>query len=93
MNARKMSLEEIRNQHFTKEDSLTTFEDRFERTHKLKTAMALTNNDHDPISLFVKLDSGEVVVVMSDLIDLGKDFVEIHGGFSIPLVAVVDVGV
>ena len=93
MNARKMSLEEIRKQHFTAEDALTTFEDRFERTHKLKTAMALTNSDHEEISLYVKLADGEVVVIMSDLIDLGTDYVEIHGGFGIPLKAIVDVGV
>lgn len=93
MNARKMTLEEIRKQHFAKEDVLTTFENRFERTHKLKTAMALTNSDHDPISLYVKLDTGEVVEISSDLIDLGSDYVEIHGGFGIPLIAIVDVGV
>ena len=93
MNARKITLEEIRIQHFTKEDVLTTFEDRFERTHKLKTAMALTNSDHDAVSLYVKLESGEVVEILSDLIDLGSDHVEIHGGFDIPLIAIVDVGV
>lgn len=93
MNARKMTLEQIRNEHFTKTDVLTTFEERFERQHKLKTAMALTNADHEPISLFVKLESGEVVEISSDLIDHEDDYVEIHGGFGIPLIAIVDVGV
>ena len=93
MNARKMTLEEIRKQHFAREDTLSTFEERFERIHKLKTAMALTNSDHEPISLYVKLDSGEVVEISSDLIDLESDYVEIHGGFDIPLLAIVDVGV
>lgn len=93
MNARKLSLEEIQTQHFAKEDVLTSFEERFERLHKLKTAMALTNTDHDPITLYVKLVNGEVVAIASDLIDLGNDFVEIHGGFDIPLIAIVDIGV
>ena len=93
MNVRKLTLDEIRDQHFAKEDALNSFEERFERLHKLKTAMALTNNDHDPITLYVKLASGEIVEIASDLIDLGNDFVEIHGGFDIPLIAIVEVGV
>ncbi|MFN3841047.1 MAG: hypothetical protein ACK4RF_10115 [Cyclobacteriaceae bacterium] len=93
MNARKVTLEEIRSLQFAGEDVLTSFEDKFEREHKLKTAMALTNSDHESISLFVKLSGGEVVEVVSDLIDLEEDYVEIHGGFGIPVRAIVDVGV
>ncbi|MCK6617015.1 MAG: hypothetical protein L6Q51_05170 [Cyclobacteriaceae bacterium] len=93
MNARKVSLEEIRSLQFAAEEVLTTFEDKFEREHKLKTAMALTNADHETISLFVKLANGEVVEVVSDLIDLEEDYVEIHGGYGIPLRAIIEVGV
>lgn len=93
MQAKKVSLEEIRTLHFAAEDVLTTFEERFERQHKLRTAMALTNEDHENISLFVVLASGEVVEVTSDLIDYEDDFVELHGGIGIPLKAIIDVGV
>jgi hypothetical protein len=55
--------------------------------------MALTNSDHESISLFVRLATGEVVEVVSDLIDLEEDFVEVRGGYGIPLRAIVDVGV
>lgn len=93
MNAKKVTLEEIRHQHFAADDVLTTFDDRFERQHKLRTAMALTNTDHENISLFVKLANGDLVEISSDLIDYEDDFVEIRGGIGIPLKAIVDVGV
>jgi hypothetical protein len=93
MNARKVTLDEIRNQHFATDDVLLTFDDRFERQHKLRTAMALTNDDHENISLFVKLANGDLVEITSDLIDYEDDFVEIRGGIGIPLKAIVDVGV
>lgn len=93
MNARKIALEEIRSLQFAAEEVLGTFEEKFEREHKLKTAMALTNSDHESISLFVKLADGEVVEVVSDLIDLEEDYVEVHGGYGIPLRAIVEVGV
>jgi hypothetical protein len=93
MNARKVQLEEISIQHFATDDVLTTFDERFEREHKLRTAMSLTNMDHESISLFVKLKNGELIEVTSDLIDFEDDFVELRGGVGIPLKAIVDVGV
>jgi len=93
MDARKVTLEELRSLQFAAEEVLNTFEEKFEREHKLKTAMALTNSDHESISLFVRLATGEVVEVVSDLIDLEEDFVEVRGGYGIPLRAIVDVGV
>lgn len=93
MNAKKVTLEEIRHQHFASDDVLTTFDERFERQHKLRTAMALTNADHENISLFVQLANGDLVEISSDLIDYENDFVEIRGGIGIPLKAIVDVGV
>ena len=93
MEAKKVAHNEIRNQHFALEDVLTTFEDKFERQHKLRTAMALTHADHETISLFVKLANGDLIEITSDLIDYEDDFVEIRGGIGIPLKAIVDVGV
>lgn len=93
MKARRIGLEELKYLHFAADDALITFEEKFDREHKLKTAMALTNADHEEISLYIKLADGEVVEVVSDLIDLEEDFVEVRGGFGIPLRAIVEVGV
>jgi hypothetical protein len=93
MNVRKITLEELPALHFAGEEVLSSFEEKFEREHKLKTAMALTNSDHESISLFVRLATGEVVEIVSDLIDLEEDFVELRGGHGIPLRAILDVGV
>ena len=93
MDAKKIAHDEIRFQRFASEDVLTTFDDKFERQHKLRTAMALTHADHETISLFVKLANGELIEITSDLIDYEDDFVEIRGGIGIPLKAIVDVGV
>lgn len=93
MEAKKVTLEEITNQHFSTEDALLTFEQRFEREHKLRTAMSLTNVDHETITLLVKLSNGEIVEITSSLIDFEDDFVELRGGIGIPLKAIVDVGV
>jgi len=93
MDAKKVAHIDLLNQHFALEDVLSTFEDRFERQHKLRTAMALTNAHHEHISLYVKLANGETIEISSDLIDFEDDFVEIRGGIGIPLKAIVDVGV
>jgi carbonic anhydrase len=93
MEARKITLEEVRQLHFTHDDVLTTFEDRFEREHKLKTAMALTNIEHESIKIIAQLKNGELIEVHSHLIDLEDDYVEVAGGIGIPLKAIVDVGV
>ena len=93
MDAKKVAYNEIVNQHFAVEDVLSTFEDKFERQHKLRTAMALTNAHHEHISLYVKLANGDLIEITSDLIDYEDDFVEIRGGIGIPLRAIVDVGV
>lgn len=92
MTAKKISIEELRDQHFPQEDVLQTFEERFERGHKLRTAMALTNEYHEEIPLIVRLATGEDVEISSSMIDFEDDYVELKGGFGIPVVAIVDVG-
>ena len=88
-----MTLEEIQNQRFATKDVLPTAKEKFERHHKLISAMALTNAQHEPVYLLIMLANGEVVEVYSDLIDYEDDYVEVHGGIGIPLVAIYDVGV
>ena len=93
MTIRKMTLEEIRHQQFASQDALLTPQERKERHHKLESAMALTNGQHEPVWLHIKLASGQVVEIYSNLIDLEDDYVELHGGLGIPLRAICDVGV
>ena len=93
MNARKITLEQLKQLHFATHDALLSPSDRLEREHKLRAAMALTNTDHEPVRLVIKLYNDELVEIISDLIDWEDDYVEIHGGYDIPLRAIVDVGV
>lgn len=92
MKPKKVSLEEVHHLHFAHVDALTSFEDRFEREHKLKAAMALTNSEHELIKIIARLSNGELIEVSSPLIDFEDDFIEIAGGADIPLKAIVDVG-
>jgi hypothetical protein len=93
MMARKMTLEEIRAQRFASYDVLPTHQERADRAHKLQSAMALTNGQHEPVWLMVELANGELAEIYSNLIDLEDEYVELHGGFGIPLRAIHDVGV
>lgn len=93
MTIRKMTLEEIRHQNFSAEDALLTSHEKRARHHKLESAMALTNGQHEPVWLHIKLADGQVAEIYSNLIDLEDDYVELHGGLGIPLRAICDVGV
>lgn len=93
MVTRKITLDELRDQQFPSYDVLTTFQERYEREHKLRSAMALTNGQHEPVWIIIKLASGENAEVYSNLIDLEDTHVELHGGFGIPITAIYDVGV
>jgi len=93
MVTRKITLDELRHQQFPSDDVLTTFNERYNREHKLRSAMALTHGDHEPIWILVALATGETAEVYSNLIDLEDNYVELHGGLGIPLTAIYDVGV
>lgn len=88
---RLLELSEIPNVHFAHDDVLESFEERYDRDHKLRSAMAQSNTDHDPITLIAKLDSGEVVQISSKMIDYGGNFVEVMGGYDIPVKAIVNI--
>ena len=91
MNYRRINLDVIPSLHFSKLDVLLSLEDKRERQHQLISATALTMLDHEEVGLVVKLDNGENVEVVSNLIDLEGDFVELKGGFTIPLRAILKV--
>lgn len=91
MNYRKINPDSIPFLHFAKSDVLPSPEDKRERQHQLASATALTMLDHEEIGLVVKLDDGENVEVVSSLIDLEGDYVELKGGYTIPLRAILKV--
>jgi len=91
MNYRRISPENIPSLHFPKFDVITTPADKEERVHGLRSATALTTSDHEEVGLVVQLDTGEIVEVISNMIDYEGDFVEIKGGYIIPLKAIMRV--
>lgn len=90
MNYRRVNLDTIPSLHFTKTDALSPDEKR-ERQHQLVSATALTMFDHEEVGLVIKLADGESIEVVSNLIDYEGDFVELKGGYIIPLRAIVKV--
>lgn len=91
MNVRKITPEEVPFMHFTNNEVLHDFNDRIERNWKLHKAVALSNIDHLDIGLVAKLDSGEVVETYTSLVDYADDYIEIKGGYFIPLHAVLEI--
>lgn len=82
---------EIVKAHFAHDDVLTLQEDRSEREHALRSATAYTMDSHDEVGLIVKLANGETVEVLSNMVELEGDFVELKGGYSIPVKAILKV--
>ena len=66
-------------------------EDRINRKIDLESAMAVTNTEHEEIGLIVKLESGEEVEVLSSLIAVEGDHIEVKGGHLIPIAAILRV--
>ncbi len=93
MTIRKISPDELRQIKFSPLEVLSTFAERYDRDIKLRSAMAYTNREHDPVWMIVKLENGELVEFDSIMIDLEDQFVELHGGIAVPITAIYDVGV
>jgi len=93
MTIRKITLDELRTQRFAKTDVLDSFTDRFDRLHKLRSAMAYTSTNRDEVWIIAMLSNGEAIEVESNVIDLEDDMVELQNGLTIPVHSVYDVGV
>jgi hypothetical protein len=83
-----MTPEEVSKEHFPIFDVVYNEEERKVRNHDLRTAMDETYQDHDEIGLIVQLASGERVEVLSSFIEISGDFVELKGGYTIPVRAI-----
>lgn len=84
---------DIRMYYFGSKDVLTDSDEKEIRKSKLQRAMILSNCEHIPISLYMKLPNGEKLETESDLVDYADDFVILKGGFCIPVFAIFDVDV
>lgn len=79
--------------HFGSQDVLTNNDQKEERKNKLVPAMILTNCEHIPLSLYMRLPNGETLETESDIVDYAGDVVVLKGGFHIPVWAILDVDV
>jgi len=84
----RMSAEELSMQHFSLMDVLSTEEERSARKHDLKAATAETYQDHDEIGVIVRLANGRRAEVVSNFIELEGNYVELRGGFHVPVRAI-----
>ena len=82
---------EIATFHYPAGDVLTDEHARMSRMMDLKGAMAVTNLEHEEIGIVVRLASGEEVEILSNLIDVEADMVEVRGGHAIPVRAILRV--
>jgi len=81
----RMTPREISSEHFSSYDVLKNSDDRAIRKHDLHTAMNETRSDHDDIGLIIQLATGERIEVLCNFIEMSGDFVELKGGFIIPV--------
>ena len=91
--ARVINPSDIRLFYFGSKDVLTDSEEKEVRRAKLLRAMILTNCEHIPISLYLKLPNGEKLETESDVVDYADDYVILKGGFYVPVQAIFDVDV
>lgn len=82
---------EIAHFHYPDFEVLTDEKARISRLIDLNSAMAVTNIEHEEIGLIVRLKTGDEVEILSTLIDVEGDSVEVKGGHLIPITAIVRV--
>lgn len=91
MDYRRIDAKIIPSLHFAKSDVLVSPDDKREREHQLVSATAITSMDHEEVGLVVQLEDGEIIEIVSDHIEFEREFVELKGGYMIPLRAIVKV--
>lgn len=82
---------DIRLFYFGSKDVLTNTEEKEARKSKLQRAMILSNCEHIPISLYMRLPNGETLETESDVIHYADDVVTLKGGISLPVWTILDV--
>lgn len=92
-NARIIDPSDIKMLHFGSEDVLVNNDEKEARKHKLERAMIISNCEHVPISLYMRLPNGETLETESDVVDYADDVVLLKGGSYIPIWAILDVDI
>lgn len=88
---RSISVSDIIHYQFAKTEVLADEHARITRMFDLNGAQAVTNLEHEEVGLIVRLETGEDVEILSDLIDVGTVHVEVKGGHLIPITAILRV--
>jgi hypothetical protein len=88
-----MTPEEVSRQHFPDRDVLYTPEAQEARMHDLKSAMIETGENHEDLGLIIRLATGERAEVFCNFIEVSNDFIELKGGFTVPVRAIERVGI
>jgi hypothetical protein len=88
---RTVSSQEIAHFHYPAYDVLPMEEDRINRMMELKSAMSVTNIDHEPIGIVVQLNNGDEIEIVSDLVEVEDDMIEVKGAHLIPIRAILRV--
>jgi hypothetical protein len=83
-----MTPEALSKETFAKHDVLKEEFDRISRETDLRAATMETYDDHDEIALILRLADGRRVEVKSNLIEFDGEFVELRGGFAVPVRAI-----
>jgi hypothetical protein len=83
-----ITLAELSKKHFAKKDVFSEPSARNARKRALETATSETNQDHDEIGLWIRLEDGITVEVFSNFIELADDFVQLRGGALVPVSAI-----
>ena len=74
-------------------DVLPQEEDRINRMMDLKSAMTATNIEHENVGIVVQLSDGEEVEILSGLVDVEEDVIEVKGAHLFPIRAILRVEV
>lgn len=85
-----LALDDIDKQQFPHQDILDP-QQKIEREHRLRAAMEETYMNRDDLKLIVRLADGRRVEIITNMIELEGDFVEVKGGHAIPIWAVEEV--
>jgi hypothetical protein len=82
---------EIAHFHYPANDVLPDEKSRISRLIDLNSAMAVTAVEHEEIGIIIQLRDGEEVEILSTLVDVEGDSVEVKGGHLIPITAILRV--
>lgn len=91
LNLRKIDLIELKSLFFIERDILLDPDAKKNRYQKLVRAMTLSNMEHQTTGMTLALLNGELVQTFSDFVDCTDDHVQLRGGVTIPIRAIVDV--